>query len=158
MAETPEVSPPAPPEPPARSSLGLRLLSLLTALLALGDLVWVVVTFPADLGWFAQAWMSPAIPMFLLWALVGLPSLACAVATVRLARGVHRLGRITTIAFHLILAICTLVPLLAVVGHWAGGTGAFPWVTAGLTLLLAGLVWVLAFLIPVGTTPKPSEP
>lgn len=153
MTEAPEA-----PRPPAISGLGLRLLSLLTILLALGDLVWLIVAFPTDLAWFGQNWMSPAIPLFLLWALIGLPSLACAFFTVRLARGAERLGRLLTIAFHLILAICALVPLLASIGRWANGTGTFPWVVWGLTGLLAALLWAAAFLLPASAAPKPPQP
>ncbi|WLT33285.1 hypothetical protein [Geothrix sp. PMB-07] len=140
---------PAPAPPQAPSSLVLRLLAMLTAFLALGDLVWFIGTFPSYFRWFSQGWMSPAIPLFLLWTFIGLPSLACAMITVRLARAAERLGRITKVAFHLALIICALVPLLASFAAWTAGTGSFPWLVWLLTLLFAWFLWYVALRMRV---------
>ncbi|HJV48344.1 MAG TPA: hypothetical protein VJ549_03620 [Geothrix sp.] len=140
------MSEPAPastvPQPPSTSML--RLLSALTVCLSLGDLVWFAVTFPSYFRWFSQGWMSPAIQLFLLWTFLGLPSLACAVVTVRLARSAGRLGRATKIAFHLVLLVCALVPLLASFAAWTAGTGRFPWLIWMGTLGAAVLLWYVA--------------
>lgn len=147
---TPTPSPaPAPSPLQAPSRLALRLLAVLTVCLALGDLVWFIGTFPSYFRWFSQGWMSPAIPLFLLWTFIGLPSLACATFTVRLARSADRLGRITRIAFHLALLICALVPLLASFAAWTAGTRTFPWLIWLLTLTLTGLVWMIALRVRV---------
>ncbi|GLH72466.1 hypothetical protein GETHLI_09680 [Geothrix limicola] len=140
------MSEPAPastvPQPP--STLVLRLLSALTVCLSLGDLVWFAVTFPSYFRWFSQGWTSPAIPLFLLWAFLGLPSLACALITVRLARAAGRLGRATKLAFHLVLLVCTLVPLLSSFAAWTAGAGRFPWWIWMSTLAVASVVWYIA--------------
>jgi len=135
---------PAPSASQAPSPLVLRLLSALTVFLALGDLVWFIGTFPSYFRWFSQGWMSPAIPLFLLWTFIGLPSLVCGVITVRLARTAERLGRVTKVAFHLVLLICTLVPLLASFAAWTAGTNSFPWLVWLLTVLVAAGIWFLA--------------
>ena len=81
------------PQPP--SNLTLRLLSALTIFLSLGNLVWFAFTFPSYFRWFSRGWMSPAIPLFLLWTFLGLPSLICGLVTMRLARAAGRLGHAT---------------------------------------------------------------
>jgi hypothetical protein len=146
---------PASTEPPP-SRLALRLLSALTVCLALGDLVWFIGTFPSYFRWFSQGWMSPAIPLFLLWTFLGLPSLVCASLTVRLARSADRPGRATKIAFHLALAICALVPLLASFASWSAGTGRFPWLVWLSTLVVATVVWYVT--LRAGAKTQPAEP
>jgi len=126
------------------SSMALRLLSTLTVFLALGDLVWFVGTFPSYFRWFSQGWMSPAIPLVLLWTFVGLPSLVCGIITLRLARTADRPGRATKVAFHLELVICTLVPLLASFAAWTSGTGRFPWLVWLITFVASTTLWYLA--------------
>jgi hypothetical protein len=115
----------------------------------MGDLVWFIGTFPSYFRWFSQGWMSPAIPLFLLWAFIGIPSLICAVITVRMARAAGRLGRITKVAFYLILAICTLVPLLASFAGWTAGTGGFPWLVWLITITLSAVLWYLSLRLRV---------
>jgi hypothetical protein len=127
----------------------LRLLSALTLFLSVGDLVWFIGTFPSYFRWFSQGWMSPAIPLFLLWTFIGLPSLICAVITVRMARRAGRLGRITKVAFYLILAISTLVPLLASFAGWTAGTGGFPWLVWSLSLLTGAALWFVSLRLRV---------
>jgi len=129
---------------PSPSPMVLRLLSALTVFLALGDLVWFVGTFPSYFRWFSQGWMSPAIPLFLLWVFIGLPSLICGIITVRLARTTDRLGRATKFAFFLVLLICTLVPLLASFAAWTAGTKGFPWLVWLVTLVGATSLGYLA--------------
>jgi hypothetical protein len=142
----------AEPTPPM---LALRLLSTLTVFLALGDLVWFIGTFPSYFRWFSQGWMSPGIPLFLLWTFVGLPSLVCGIITLRLAKAVGRSARATTIAFFLILTICTLVPLLASFAAWTAGTARFPWLVWLITLILAIALWT--FTLHMGSKPS-SKP
>ncbi|MBI1753284.1 MAG: hypothetical protein HY014_00085 [Acidobacteria bacterium] len=149
MTEPMPAPAPASAPPQAPSSLVLRLLALLTAFLALGDLVWFLGTFPSYFRWFNQGWMSPAIPLFLLWTFIGLPSLACAMITVRLARAAGRLGPATKIAFHLSLVICALVPLLASFAAWTARAGSFPWLVWLLTLLFAWFLWHVALRMRV---------
>lgn len=129
---------------PRDSSLVLRLLAGLTFCLALGDLVWFIGTFPSYFRWFSQGWMSPGIPLFLLWAFIGLPSLACATLTVRLARAAGRLGFFTRMTFLLILAICMLVPLLGSFAAWSAGRPSFPWLLWLVTLALGACLWAYA--------------
>lgn len=148
-APVPASAPPQAPSPQAPSGLVLRLLALLTVFLALGDLVWFAGTFPSYFRWSGQGWMSPAIPLFLLWTFIGLPSLACAMITVRMARAAGRLGPATRIAFHLALAICALVPLLASFAAWTARTEPFPWLVWLLALLLAGFLWHVALRMRV---------
>jgi hypothetical protein len=93
--------------------------------------------------------MHPAIPLFLLWIFIGLPSLACAIITVRLARTADRLGIVTKVAFHLILLICTLVPLLASFAAWTAGTGGFPWLVWLVSLLVSTSLWYLALRLRI---------
>jgi len=140
------------------STLALRLLSALTTFLALGDLVWFLGTFPSYFRWFSQGWMSPAIPLFLLWTFIGLPSLVCAVITVRLARTADRLGLITKVAFHLVLLICTMVPLLASFAAWTAGTGGFPWLVWLTSVLAAGAIWYGALRLRISSPSLPIQP
>jgi hypothetical protein len=155
MTDEPQLSS-APPQPP--SKLVLRLLSVLTICLALGDLVWFIGTFPSYFRWFSQGWMSPAIPLFLLWTFLGLPSLACGIIAVRLARSADVPGRATKIAFHLILAICALVPLLASFASWSAGTGHFPWLVWLITAVVAIAIWYMALRArPQTRSAKPSH-
>jgi hypothetical protein len=141
-------SPPSSPATPG-SRAALRLLTALTIFLALGDLVWFIGTFPGYFRWTGQGWLSPAIPLLLLWTFIGLPSLACAILTVRLARSVRRLGRITSLAFHLVLVICTAVPLLATLAAWNSGARSFPWLVGLLTCAVAAALWALALHVRV---------
>ena len=126
----------ATPTPPPEPGL-VRFLALLTPFLALGNLVWFVGTFPSYFRWFSQGWMSPGIPLFLLWAFLGLPSLACATVSARLARQAGRPGRLGQAAFLLILAVCTLVPLLGSFAGWTSGRPGFPWAIWLVTLTLS---------------------
>lgn len=143
------------PKPPL---LVLRLLSALTVFLALGDLVWFVGTFPSYFRWFSQGWMSPGIPLFLLWTFLGLPSLICGIITLRLAKAVARSARATTLAFYLILTICTLVPLLASFAAWTAGTGRFPWLVWLITATLALALWYFTLRMGAKPTSKPPLP
>lgn len=131
------------------SSTVLRLLSALTIFLSVGDLVWFIGTFPSYFRWFSQGWMSPAIPLFLLWTFIGIPSLICAVITIRVARAAGRLGRLTKVAFHLILAVSTLVPLLASFAGWTAGTGGFPWLVWLVTVTLSAALWYVSLRLQV---------
>ena len=146
---------PGPPTLPAERPplLGLRLLSALTIFLALGNLVWFLWTFPGYFHWVKEGWLNPGIPLFLFWAFIGLPSLICGMVTVSLARAHQRSARPTKLAFHLILAICTLVPLLASFAAWNAGTGSFPWPVWLITLAITGILWAVTFKF--GTTIKP---
>jgi hypothetical protein len=135
--------------PRSTSRLGLRLLSALTIFLALGDLVWFAGTFPSYFHWVGQGWMSPEIPLFLLWTFLGLPSLVCGIVTVRLARSTGRLGFITSAAFHLVLIICTSVPMLASLAAWTAGTRAFPWLVCLIALTASAALWFLALRLRV---------
>jgi len=137
------------------SSGVIRLLSAATVFLALGDLVWFIGTFPSYFRWFSQGWMNPAIPLFLLWFFIGLPSLVCGIVTVRLARSAARLGIITTVAFHLILAVCALVPLLASLAAWTAGRPGFPWLVWLVTLVMAAALWL--FALRMGNRPQPPS-
>jgi|ERR1035438_3874128 hypothetical protein len=136
---------PLPPssEPPSSSRLALRLLGALTVFLALGDLVWFVLTFPNYFHWTGQGWTSPAIPLFLLWTFLGLPSLVCGIIAVRLARATGRPGWITSAAFHLVLIICTAVPLLASLAAWTAGPRGFPWLVWLITITISAALWYL---------------
>ena len=151
----PESKSPVAPSP--APSLGpLRLLSALTVFLALGNLVWFLGTFPSYFRWFSQGWLSPGMPLLLLWAFLGLPSLVCATVTLRLARSLDRPARASRLSFLLILGICTLVPLLASLASWTAGQGTFPWITWLVTLLAALLVWFGTLRQRV--SPKPPSP
>ncbi len=151
----PEPQPPTPSSP--TPSLGpLRLLSALTVFLALGNLIWFLGTFPGYFRWFSQGWLSPGLPLMLLWAFLGLPSLGCAVVTLRLAHRLGRPARASRLAFLLLLGICALVPLLASLANWTAGQGTFPWITWLVTLLAALLVWLGT--LRRGTTPQPPHP
>lgn len=138
----------SPSRPPSRTPL--RLLSALTVFLALGDLVWFTGTFPSYFRWFSQGWMSPAIPLFLLWTFIGIPSLVCAIITVRLARTAQSPARATRIAFHLALAVCALVPMLASFAAWTAGMRGFPWLIWLITLAAAAVLWRVALRFRVG--------
>lgn len=142
-------SQPTSTEPQTPSRLALRLLTALTLCLALGDLVWFVGTFPSYFRWTSLGWMSPALPLFLLWAFIGLPSLVCGIVTVRLARATGRLGFFTSTGFHLVLVICTSVPLLASLAAWTSGTGGFPWLVWLITLAGCTGLWYLALRVRV---------
>jgi hypothetical protein len=87
--------------------------------------------------------------LFLLWVLLGLPSLAFAYTTVRTARAAGPLGAITRHAFNLLLAVCALVPMLASLAIWRAGLSPFPWPALLVTAVAALAVWLLALRLPV---------
>jgi hypothetical protein len=144
----------SPTSSPGRTSRQvLRLLNALTVFLALGDLVWFIGTFPGYFRWFSQGWMNPSIPLLLLWTFIGLPSLVCGTLAMRMGRSSGTPGRWTTAAFWLVLAVCTLVPLLASLASWNSGTGTFPWGVWLATSVLAVGLWFFALRFRVPSTP-----
>ncbi len=120
------------------------LLKMVVVVLAAGDLLWFLMTFPTYFRWFPNAWISSALPLVLLWGFLGLPSLVLGLMMMRISR--HRAGAALKAAYLLILAICTLVPLLASFAHWTATPGAgFPW-TIWLVVLLLSLGFGIAGL------------
>jgi hypothetical protein len=136
------------------SRLVSGLLKTVVVLMAVGDLLWFLLTFPTYFRWFPSAWVSSALPLVLLWAFIGLPSLVLGLMMMRLSR--HRAGVVLKAAFLLILIVCALVPLLASFAHWTATPGAsFPWVIWLVVLLLA---CSLATAGLWGASPRPERP
>ena len=118
------------------SRLVSGLLKTVVVVLAAGDLMWFILTFPTYFRWFPNAWISSALPLILLWGFLGLPSLVLGLMMMRISR--HRAGTALKVAYLVILAFCTLVPLLASFAHWTATPGAgFPKVIWLITLLLS---------------------
>ena len=133
------------------SRLVSGLLKTLMVLFALGDLLWFTMTFPAYFRWLPDAWISAAMPLVLLWAFVGLPSLILGLMLMRIAR--HQAGAVLKIAFTMVLLICAAVPLLASFAHWMATPGAsFPW-AIWLTVFLVSVALAIAGLW--GASPRP---
>lgn len=120
------------------SRLVSGLLKTVVVVLAAGDLLWFLMTFPTYFRWFPNAWISSALPLVLLWGLLGLPSLALGLMMMRLSR--HRAGVTLKVAYLVILAVCALVPLLASFAHWTATPGAsFP-----------KMIWLVVLLLSLG--------
>jgi hypothetical protein len=151
-----ESLPPTGPQPTPSGS-PLRLMGGLTILLALGNLVWFLGSLSSYLHWPTQGWVGAALPILLLWGLLGLPSLAFGLYTHRRARALGRPALASRLACLLLLAVCTLVPLLATLAHWTSGQGAFPWLTWAITLGTALLTWLLGLRRPRGAPPAVSS-
>ena len=136
------------------SRLVSGLLKTLVVLLALGDLFWFSLTFPTYFRWFPNAWVSSALPLVLLWAFIGIPSLILGFMMMRIAR--HRAGAVLKVAFLMILAICAAVPLLASFAHWSATPGAaFPWAVWLAVLAIGGGLAVAGLW---GASPRPGPP
>jgi len=128
-----------------------RLFRVLTVLLALGNLVWFVLTFPIYFRWAYQVGIA-GLPVYLLWLFVGLPSLACGVMALRRAALHGGAGIILKLAFLAILGICAAVIVLVSFARWtvdADPNRHFPWITMLVTGLLSS---GLAFFALQGTT------
>ncbi len=135
-----------------------RLFRVLTVFLALGNLVWFVMTFPIYFRWAYQVGIA-GLPVYLLWLFVGLPSLGCAVVALRRAAMHGGAGILLKLAFLAILGICAAVVILVSIAKWSVDAEIgrhFPW----LTLLVTGVVGIgLAFyaLRGTGKAPKAEE-
>jgi hypothetical protein len=136
-----------------------RLFRVLTVLLALGNLVWFVLTFPIYFRWAYQAGIA-GLPVYLLWLFVGLPSLACAVVALRRAASHGGAGLILKLSFLMILGICALVVALVSFARWSSDADParhFPWITWLITGLVSGGLMIYALRGP-SKTPKVPEP
>lgn len=134
-----------------------RLFRVLTVLLALGNLVWFVLTFPIYFRWAYQAGIA-GLPVYLLWLFVGLPSLACAVVALRRAAPNGGASLVLRLSFLTLLGICTVAAVLASSAHGspaANGAGPFPWVTWAIIGLASAGLMIYAF---GGTSGLPQPP
>lgn len=132
------------PQPPP-SGLVPGLLKTLVVLLATGDLLWFGMTSPLYFKWPAEAWVSSALPLILLWSFIGLPSLLLGLIMMRLAgRGA---GLVLKASYLAIVLVCALVPLLGSYAFWlASPVGTrFPMVVWGSVIIVAILLMALGF-------------
>ncbi|HEU4951941.1 MAG TPA: hypothetical protein VFT46_08300 [Holophagaceae bacterium] len=143
------------------SRLVSGLLKTVVVVLAAGDLMWFILTFPTYFRWFPNAWISSALPLVLLWGFIGLPSLLLGLMMMRISR--HRAGAVLKLAFLVILVICALVPLLASFAHWTATPGAaFPrtlWIVVLLLAMAVGFAGLWGASPPkAAPAPDPSGP
>ncbi len=132
-----------------------RMIRVLTVFLALGNLVWFVMTFPIYFRWANQVGIA-GLPVYLLWLFVGLPSLGCAVVALRRAATHGGAGILLKLAFLVILGVCASVVGLVSIARWSADTDPgrhFPWIT----LVVAGLVSLGLAVFALRGTTKPGK-
>lgn len=136
-----------------------RLFRVLTVFLALGNLAWFVLTFPSYFRWFNTGWMSPGLPLFVLWFFLGLPSLVCAVVALRRAATHGGAGILLKLAFLAILGVCACVPLFGSFARWTADAQAgarFPWVLWLVVIAVALGLMAYALRGPKEVEPEPQ--
>lgn len=134
-----------------------RMIRALAVLLAIGNLVWFVMTFPIYFRWAYQVGIA-GLPVYLLWLFVGLPSLLCAIVALRRSATQGGAGILLKLAFLLTLGICVSVVGLVSIARWSVDAETerhFPWITL-LVTAAAGLVLAIYALRGTGKVARPS--